>query len=184
MSEHSCRRLYGTHGKKLASGFTKYGFILLNRLGIVANTIFQQSKNNELLKNRQKWVSLKTTLQTNCYIPIYLTDLTPNQIQIPYSQKKEYWFYLHRLLSYCPIKAMNASYIITYCVLSFDTKNVMIFGFLVLRASQRYKNEWYRSNSFEPPWTHLPKSISLISPATSMKLAGFISEWTIPKMKK
>ena len=53
MSEHSCRRLYGTHGKILASGFTKYGFIRWNRLGIVANRIFQQSKNNELLKNRQ-----------------------------------------------------------------------------------------------------------------------------------
>ena len=193
MSEHSCWRFYGTHGKKLASGFTKYGFILWNRLGIVAHTIFQQSKNNELLKNRQKWVSLETTSQTNCYIPINSTDFTPNQIQIPYSQKKEYWFYLHRLLSYCPNKAMNASYLITYCVLSFDTKNVMIFGFLMLRASQRYINEWFPSNSFESllylkhhtrPYTNSPKSISLISPATSMKLAGFISEWTIPKMKK
>ena len=63
MSEHSCRRLHGTHGKKLASGFTKYGFILWNRLGIVANTIFQRSKNNELLRNRQKWVSLEKSKQ-------------------------------------------------------------------------------------------------------------------------
>ena len=150
MSGHSCWRFYGTHGKKLASGFTKYGFILWNRLGIKAKTIFQQSKNIELLKNRQKWVSLETTLQTNCCIPIYSIDFTPSQIQIPYSQK-EYWFYLHRLLSYCPNKAMNASYIITYCVVSFDTKNVMIFGFLMLRASQRYINEWICSNSFDPP---------------------------------
>ena len=74
MSEHS-GWVFLWNAWEISLRFHKYGFVLLNRLRIVANTIFSNPKTGNYWKNRQKWVSFEKPLQ---YIVTYLdsTDFT------------------------------------------------------------------------------------------------------------
>ena len=98
MSEHSCWKfLLDTWAISLM--VHKYGFVLLNRLRIKINTVFSNPRTAKLLKNEQKWVSLKRPLQVHCYIPIYSIDCTQNQIpkSCPAHKRKNLVFILNGL---------------------------------------------------------------------------------------
>ena len=99
------------------------------------------SQNSKLLKNRQQWVFLKTPLHIQYHIPILNWLQSKSDFQVmPCSQKKKSWFYLHLLESYNSNKVkINAYKRKNQRVTSNSlAKIVMIFGFLVSRAFQRY----------------------------------------------
>ena len=54
---------------EISFGLQKYDFVLLNKLRIVAHSIFRNCY-QQIIKNKEKLVSLETSLQTHCYITI------------------------------------------------------------------------------------------------------------------
>ena len=99
MSEHSCWG-FSWNTWKISLKLNKYGFVLLNRLRIAANTFFRNQKQQIIERKTQRRDSLKTSLQIHCYItiPKWLNSKSDSQV-IPCSQKKESWFYLYWLRS-------------------------------------------------------------------------------------
>ena len=116
MSAHSCWG-FSWNTWKISLRLHKYGFVLLNRLWIAANTMFCNPKTANYWK-RSNRVPLETSLQIHCYITI---PTWFNSKSDSCSEKKESWFYLYWLGSYSPKKVKNANNIMTYSVLSFDT---------------------------------------------------------------
>ena len=71
--EHSCWEfLLNTWSISLR--VHQYGFALLKRLGIATNAVFGKPRAAKSLKNEQRWVSFKTSLQIHSYIPLLHTQ--------------------------------------------------------------------------------------------------------------
>ena len=106
----------------------KYGFVLLNRLEYATNTVFSDPRTANYWKMSKKKVSLKASLQIHCYMPLLNWSYSK-----PTHKRKnlDFIFIGSNVTTQTRLK-------ITLWPIDANAKNVMIFGFLVSRAFQRY----------------------------------------------
>ena len=107
---------------KISLRLHKYGFVLLNSLRIAANTIFCNPKTANYWKRSKKGFPSKNLCKYSTLLHNY-TQMVG--LQIRFSQKKKFSFYLHRLRSYRPKKVKIADYMMTYSVVSVDATQKM-----------------------------------------------------------
>ena len=162
MSEHN-GWVFSWNAWETSLRFHKYGFELLKRLIIAANTIFSNPKTANW-KNGQKWVSIEIPLQ---YIVTYLDSTDFTKYIIPKSwpahgRKNPDFFSLVQKLQLKQGLECLSHHDLWRRVIWRDAKNVMIFGFLAARAFQRYNmndftaiifSRYYTLKQNSTPWT-------------------------------
>ena len=120
MSGHSCRKFL-LNRWAVSHRVHKYGFVLLNRLRIVTNTVFS----NPITANNWKMSKIRFHSKHLCkYIVTYLYSIDCTQNQIPKScpahKRKNLDFIFIWLGSYNSNKVKDAYYIMNYSAASFD----------------------------------------------------------------
>ena len=125
MSEHYCWKfLMNTWAISLR--VHKYGFVLLNRFWTAIDTVFSNPRTANYWKMSKNGVSLKTSLQIRCCIPILNWLYTkPDSQVMTWWQKKEPWFYIYWLRSNNSNKVKNGYHIVIYSVASLDATKKM-----------------------------------------------------------
>ena len=139
MSEHNCWKLL-MNTWAISLRVHKYGFVLLNRLRTAIDTVFSNPRTANYWKMSKNGVSLKTSLQIHCYIPILnwlYTKPFPKSWPADKRKNLDFIFIGSEVTTQTRLKMA----ITLRCVIRRNDKNVMIFGlwwFLGLRAFQRY----------------------------------------------
>ena len=139
MSEHSCRKFL-LNTLAISLRVHKYGFELLNRLGIATKTVFSNPRKANYWEISKSGFHSKHLCK---YIITYLysTDCTQNQIPkwCP-SQKRKNLDFIFIGLDVATQTTLKMPITLRPIALRHLTqrKNVMIFGFLASRAFQLY----------------------------------------------